>query len=143
MRHKSLFANCWGALLCVWLQGDCVGCQIFESNRIVLLQDTHFDVYKGQFLEAATVEELNEWYQYFHMLLPKKEEEEPPEDGTMVQKRPKRASKYATHYRTVSTLLPPCCTVYSLTRYCTAPPDRVSNVSTSTWSSLYRLGFML
>lgn len=58
------------------------------------VQEAEFDAYQAQFLDATTVDTLNEWYQYFHMLLPKKDEEEQPEDGPMVQKRPKRASKY-------------------------------------------------
>lgn len=57
------------------------------------MQELAFEAYKAQFMNAATVDELNEWYQYFHMLLPKKEDEEAPEDGRVVQKRPKRASK--------------------------------------------------
>lgn len=59
----------------------------------MLVQEAAFDVYQAQFLSAATVDVLNEWYQYFHMLLPKKDEED-PEDGSLVQRRPKRASKY-------------------------------------------------
>jgi hypothetical protein len=60
----------------------------------VILQEAAFEAYKAQFMEARTVDELNEWYHYFHMLLPKKDEEEPTEDGPIIQKRPKRASKY-------------------------------------------------